>query len=170
MNGLTNVEIIHAAVGDKAGFVSISNNGPWSSISDGGEIKVRCIALDEFSDQKVDLVKIDTEGHEPHVLAGARKLFARSKPLVFMEFNAWWLIMRHYDLASFTNAIWASCEMLGMYHLEQYAPASLDAPTFLSVNIASHQGLSDLLFRPHDDLPSLEEMISSPEHIRSLKH
>lgn len=41
--------------------------------------------LDCFSFQNVSLIKIDVEGHEPQVLAGAAETIARCRPLIVME-------------------------------------------------------------------------------------
>jgi len=40
----------------------------------------------------VDLVKIDVEGHEPEVLAGAAATLARHRPLCIVEFNAYTMV------------------------------------------------------------------------------
>lgn len=49
--------------------------------------KMPLVALDDFftDDKRLDFLKIDTDGYEPYVLAGARKTIARCRPVVFFE-------------------------------------------------------------------------------------
>jgi len=48
-------------------------------------VNVRKIALDEFDLPRVDLIKIDVEGMEMEVLAGAAKAIERSRPIMLIE-------------------------------------------------------------------------------------
>lgn len=43
--------------------------------------------LDDFVKEKVSFVKIDVEGMEPEVLAGAQRILAESSPILFIEVN-----------------------------------------------------------------------------------
>jgi hypothetical protein len=48
--------------------------------------KVPLTSLDiHFADARVDLIKIDVEGHEPHVLDGARQVLERDHPSLMLE-------------------------------------------------------------------------------------
>jgi FkbM family methyltransferase len=52
-----------------------------------GEL-VKIVGLDEFlKNRKVDLMKIDTQGWEPEVVEGAKKLIEKYKPIIFMEYS-----------------------------------------------------------------------------------
>jgi hypothetical protein len=44
---------------------------------------------------RVDFMKIDVEGFEPKVIAGARQIIAASKPVVVMEMSHWCLNAFH---------------------------------------------------------------------------
>ncbi len=58
---------------------------PW------GEFEtVPVVRLDDFTRgmARVDLVKIDTEGHDMQVLSGAAEMLARLRPAVMMEFSS----------------------------------------------------------------------------------
>jgi FkbM family methyltransferase len=59
-------------------------------------VEVDVVTLDAFVEANavapVGLVKIDVEGFEPDVLAGARNTIARFRPAVFLEMNAYTLI------------------------------------------------------------------------------
>jgi FkbM family methyltransferase len=172
-NSIANVEVIEAAVSDRHGVLPMTNNGPWSSVWDGSPLQVRAIILDDFIDRKVAFVKIDTEGYEPHVFAGARRLFAKYKPLIHVEFNTWFLLLHHYDPIEFAKAIWSSCEVLGMYHSENFLPPPADALGIVHDNIAAHGSITDLLLRPRSEIPELGAMIYAPETRalrRSLGH
>src|SRR6266851_2792132 len=105
-NSIENVEVVEAALGENHGTIRMTSEGPWSSVGGRGEpVNCRCIPLDEFADRDVAFLKIDTEGYEPHVLAGARRLLAKSRPLMHVEFNTLALLSLHYDPLSFAKAI-----------------------------------------------------------------
>ena len=54
-------------------------------------VEVRTFSLDSYFEQadleKVDLMKLDLEGHEPKTLAGATRILVRSKPAILLEVN-----------------------------------------------------------------------------------
>jgi FkbM family methyltransferase len=75
------------------------NNNLNSSLADivgGTEYQVRVRTLDECMDEwkidRVDVMKIDVEGHEPKVFAGAVETLRRKKIRALVcEFNTYWL-------------------------------------------------------------------------------
>ena len=64
---------------------------PTSSLKKGGSLKtetVKIIKLDDYlKNQKIDLMKIDTQGWEPEVINGAKKIIERDKPTIFLEYS-----------------------------------------------------------------------------------
>jgi FkbM family methyltransferase len=90
-NGLTNVDLTRLGVGvsDREGRARLifSGRGGLGATSlepdPSGEIGVA--TLDSMISGRVDLLKIDVEGMEMNVLAGAWDLIGRTKPLVFVE-------------------------------------------------------------------------------------
>lgn len=76
------MDVVEAIVGDKPGKFQISNNGPWSSVGDIAHatdmVWSKVVTLDDYADEPVAFLKIDTEGYEPYVFAGAAKLFQRA--------------------------------------------------------------------------------------------
>jgi len=97
-NGLTNVSIEQVAVSDKPGKASFnmmnaSDSGsfydhPLASIKK--KIDVRVESIDHYfrEDNRVDVIKIDTEGNEINVLEGARKTLKKNPHAkLFIEFN-----------------------------------------------------------------------------------
>lgn len=91
-NGYRNVEIHNVPIWDKDDvplevIYDSSNQGHNSCrISDNG-VKSRC--LDSFNFDRVDFIKIDTEGAEAKVLAGARKILSKFRPYLMLEVHSW---------------------------------------------------------------------------------
>lgn len=84
--GFENITLHACALGDHEGMVSIRTEPTSSGDSrvDGpGDIPMH--TLDSFALSQVDLLKIDTEGHELFVLRGAEETLARCKPVVIVE-------------------------------------------------------------------------------------
>ena len=85
---LINVTLHPVALGSQQGRCRIMNLGANSGCgfaTQGGDALV--MPLDEFNFVDIDFIKIDVEGYEGHVLAGARSLLARCRPAVFFEDN-----------------------------------------------------------------------------------
>jgi FkbM family methyltransferase len=81
--------IVHAlALSDKAAVLHMTpvpTNMGASAITDDGPVAVAAATLDSFDFADVTLLKIDVEGHEEHVLAGAQLTIARCHPPVLVE-------------------------------------------------------------------------------------
>ncbi|MER2536971.1 MAG: FkbM family methyltransferase [Rhizobiaceae bacterium] len=102
-NGLANVDLSRLGIGasdreGRAGFVLSERGGLGSTglrTEAAGEIRVS--TLDRLVPEHVDVLKIDVEGMEMEVLAGAAGLIERCRPLIFIEianrnmpaFSAW---------------------------------------------------------------------------------
>jgi FkbM family methyltransferase len=90
-NGLSNVDLSHLGIGvaDRIGRATPSFSirgglGATSMTSDpDGEIDVK--TLDSMLSGPVDLLKIDVEGMEMSVLAGAEHMIRQSRPLIYIE-------------------------------------------------------------------------------------
>jgi FkbM family methyltransferase len=81
-----NITLHACALGDHEGMVAIRTE-PTSSgdsrVDGDGDIPMH--TLDSFALSRVDLIKIDTEGHELFVLRGAEETIARCKPVICVE-------------------------------------------------------------------------------------
>jgi FkbM family methyltransferase len=101
-NKLKNVVSIKAAVSNKNGahylYKSEDNLGdhklspPQSSFKKEKVLKekIRTIRLDDYFkklEQKINLIKIDTQGWEPEVFLGAKKIIGKDKPIIFFEYS-----------------------------------------------------------------------------------
>lgn len=94
LNSLKNVYCYWAAVGARTGRISVPDLDPEQDANFGGlslgratgGFEVPCMTLDGFlSLPRLKLLKIDVEGMESEVLAGAEQLIARFRPLLYLE-------------------------------------------------------------------------------------
>ncbi len=86
LNRVVNVDLIHSAVSDQTGRVSIGS-GTNVQIGVGLRLKeVEAIVLDSFVDARPTLIKLDIEGAEGMALAGAQMLLDL-KPRIVMELH-----------------------------------------------------------------------------------
>jgi FkbM family methyltransferase len=174
-NGIENVEVVEAAISDRHGTTGMTSSGPWSHVTDQSPLRCRVIPLDDYADQPVDFMKIDAEGHEPHVLAGGRRLLATRRPLIFVEFNAIALVMTRSDPLALAEAIFASFEVLGVYSQDWLGPTPESAALFVYQNVIQHGCVNDLLLRPRSSVPDIYEMTEPPaakalrDEIRALR-
>ncbi|HVT93323.1 MAG TPA: FkbM family methyltransferase [Bryobacteraceae bacterium] len=94
-NQAANVTVEHAAVGNHIGVARMlaapNNRLGWSTISDQGDVDVRCTTIDSevlrLGIPRLHLVKMDVEGYELEVLRGAAQTIDKLRPKVMFEVN-----------------------------------------------------------------------------------
>ena len=98
----TKISVHECALSDRDGTVPFFI--PWSPDEDASSasriavdgdataVRVRARTLDSFGFPEVDLIKIDVEGHEREVLAGAAETIRRCRPTLLIEVE-----QRHID-------------------------------------------------------------------------
>lgn len=90
LNKLRNVTVVAAAVADTDGVASFASAEAheMGSLSEDGQIEVEVLALDGAIESgrvpAPDVMKIDVEGAEARVLAGAAKLLATRRPTILL--------------------------------------------------------------------------------------
>jgi FkbM family methyltransferase len=97
INECRNITIHGYALGAEKGTATIYENtqinrgGASLVVEDGSEgTQISVETLDDTYDSvaPISMVKIDVEGYEPYVLAGAKKTFARCRPIVIIEVSS----------------------------------------------------------------------------------
>lgn len=87
-NGRPQIEVLHAAIGDRDGSVWFSEewNG-WVTAEPGGGVQVESLTIDTLTARygAPDVLFIDVEGYEIHALRGAAQTIAEHQPDVFVE-------------------------------------------------------------------------------------
>jgi len=87
-NGLTNVTLIEVALGAEDGEVGLKA-GINSGVADASQapyvVPVR--RLDAIMTERIDFLKIDVEGYEGQVIAGAGRLIEAHRPTLFLELH-----------------------------------------------------------------------------------
>ena len=58
---------------------------------------------EELNIKKIDVIKIDVEGHEFEVLEGAKDTITQNKPIIIMEFNELTRTLSHHDFDDFED-------------------------------------------------------------------
>ena len=84
-NKVTNVIPLHLALSENEGEMQITSGGSGSAITEtAGDTPVKVTTMDKFVEAnklpRVDFIKMDVEGHELRILAGARETIKTFKP------------------------------------------------------------------------------------------
>jgi FkbM family methyltransferase len=87
-NRLRNVRVVAAAVGAGEGRIAMRTGINAAGAGEGGgDFTVPLTCLDSALEGPVDFIKIDVEGYEGEVLAGARRLLREQRPILFLEIH-----------------------------------------------------------------------------------
>jgi len=99
VSGLDEVRCVQALLGERDEWISgafVASRGSAQLESSVGRSDLRLRSLDSLLAEhspfeSAKLLKIDTDGHDLRILAGASRFLARSKPVLFFEFDPHWL-------------------------------------------------------------------------------
>lgn len=180
-NGITNVEVHAAAASDKPGTLRfhVAQFGAGSHVVAAGHVSggamptvdVPAVTLDGINLPPIAFIKVDAEGHEPDVLAGARRLLARDRPLIYSEVNIWCLsAFAGYSPGALVRKLWEAFEVGKPEKDGQISPLP-DAYGFLHDTIVHAQGIADIVLRSRDGvpMPSLPELTWPETAIAALR-
>lgn len=90
MNGIVNVAVVEAAVGERSGLTAFDPHPghTMGRVSARGSLQVRMVALDDLLSAgqypPPGCIKMDIEGGEAAALAGARQTLLRHRPVIFL--------------------------------------------------------------------------------------
>ena len=86
----TRITLYPFAISDKKGTIPFVIEGGNSNSRDASAtLSVACVKIDKYVDRPVTLMKIDTEGHEIHILKTLRPHFKNIESIIF-EFTVYW--------------------------------------------------------------------------------
>jgi FkbM family methyltransferase len=89
-NNLKNINTHNTGISDHAGTASInykSKNSFASYVSETGNVHITLNTIDSYCFQEVDFIKIDVEGLEPEVVAGAWQTITEQLPVIQLEYK-----------------------------------------------------------------------------------
>ena len=169
-NGITNVDVRAVAASSEPGVLRfhIAQFGAGSHVVAPGHVSsdtvptvdVPAVTLDEADLPAVAFIKIDAEGHEPDVLAGARQLLARDLPLIYTEMNIWCLsAFAGHSPGALVRTLW-SAFVVGKPEADGRIFTLPDSYGFLHDTVVHTQGIADIVLRPRlgVPMPSLPEL------------
>ena len=90
-NGFENLDVIGKALSDKNGKQNwLTDKSPeLNRLDDAGEETVSAVTLDAWwqfeGEPAIDLIKIDVNGDEANVLAGAAELLEKESPVILLS-------------------------------------------------------------------------------------
>ena len=102
LNAISNVFVHQMAASDHSGVTRLKmpDMGAWGLSTLGSNVlrfaptmerEIQCIDLDSFVDalgvEKVDFMKLDTEGWEFYILLGAERILMKDRPILLLEYN-----------------------------------------------------------------------------------
>lgn len=88
LNDLGSVEVVAAAVGERAGSVSMTTDERSSNhVTDTNSGSIPVVALDDQDLPAPTLMKLDIEGFELSALKGATNILKTNRPIVITEIN-----------------------------------------------------------------------------------
>lgn len=123
-------------------------------------VDVPAVTLDGTDLPPIAFIKIDAEGHDPDVLAGAGQLLARDRPLIYTEVNIWCLsAFAGHSPGALVRKLWEVFEVGKPEKDGQISPLP-EAYGFLHDTIVHAQGIADIVLRPREGvpMPSLPEL------------
>jgi len=151
-------------VADNTGVATIETKNPLSMIDRPETIATRSVAtrtLDSFALSDVSFIKIDVEGHEEAVLAGALRTITENRPVVLVESEE-----RHNPGAPGRVAAWFSALDYDGFFIKARRLRPVGALSPEDVNPAGLDGgvyINNFIYVPREDVGLVERVRSALE-------
>ena len=119
------IEVREQALWDRGGErLAFTDAGVVSAVGGGGGGEVATVAIDDLALERLDVLKLDVEGAEPRVLAGATETLKRLRPaLAIAAYHDPWHLL---DLPAFVDGLGAGYRI----YLGHAAPGEAETVLF----------------------------------------
>ncbi len=87
LNDCSNVIVEEVALTDRDGLGRMSQSGPEARLDSEGEFEVLCKRIDSLNLPPPELMKVDIEGAEIEMLAGAESVLRKHRPAIVMALH-----------------------------------------------------------------------------------
>ena len=176
-NGIKNATAVNVAIDERDGEVRFAEDSAYGHIDPSGGTLVEAMTfatlLERYKMDRVDFIKIDVEGHEPVIVRTALDVIKRDKPLIFVEFNSFSLVMSNMKPLGFLE--WLLETFAFVYAVTYRSPGSelLNRVTFenrkmfIQDNMLTHRCVDDLVVT--DDAAKLTYVREVQPDPRELK-
>jgi FkbM family methyltransferase len=164
-NNLKNVILLNIAASDKKEKKYLKRdekNQGNSQIDDkNGEI-IWANTLDNMliNEQKISLIKIDTQGWEPQVVEGAKKIIKRDNPTMFLEYTP-----GEYSDNKMINFLKINYQ--NIWSINDYA--DVPWPIFSGVKVLGKSGYADLFLKKKMEINDYLTMFKNVKYKKFIK-
>src|SRR5947209_719394 len=154
-NGIKNATAVNVAIDERDGEVRFAEDSAYGHIDPSGSTLVEAMTfatlLERYKMDRVDFIKIDVEGHEPVIVRTALDVIKRDKPLIFVEFNSFSLVMSNMKPLGFLE--WLLETFAFVYAITYRSPGSElltrvtfeNRKMFIQDNMLMHRCVDDLV-------------------------
>jgi FkbM family methyltransferase len=168
-NNLKNVVLVNAAAGDQKGRIKFYKNE--ENDGDGRVVKsqngkfvgfVNCLRLEKIlqNEQKISLIKVDTQGYEPAVIAGAKKIIEKDSPVLFLEYTP-----EEYKDKKMINFLTKNYK--NIWSINDFA--EVPWPIFRGVKILGKVGYADLWMKKKMTVGDCWKMLKNVNYRKVIK-
>ncbi|HBP50995.1 TPA: hypothetical protein DD455_01510 [Candidatus Shapirobacteria bacterium] len=165
VNNLKNVVLLNIGASDKKEkkyLIRDKNNQGNSQISDKFGERILTNALDNIliNEQKISLIKIDTQGWEPKVIEGAKKVIKRDAPTIFLEYTP-----GEYGDNKMINFLKKNYQ--NIWSINDFA--EVPWPIFSGVKVLGKNGYADLFLKNKMELGDYMTMLKNVKYKKFIK-
>lgn len=164
-NKLKNVVLINKAASDKREkkyLVRDEKNLGNSRINDKNGELINTDTLDNIlkNEQKIEVIKIDTQGWETQVVAGAKKVLKKDKPTVFLEYTP-----SEYKNQKMVKFLMSNYKWI--WSINDFA--EVPWPIFPGVKILGKAGYADLFLKNKLEISDYLAMLKNVKYKKFIK-